>query len=352
MMEKMIWPERLRNLATLFVIMIHVSAPIAMERTDYSSSSWWTGNLWCSIGRPAVPMFVMLSGFLLLSRTYALSEFLKKRFMRVVIPALVWIPIYSFYNYKAHNKPATILEALRGMIEGPVHYHLWFLYLIIGLYLTYPVLAPFVRQAKESEIWYFLIVCLFGTWGIKIIEYYGGFESMLYFELFTNNAIYFVGGYYLAHKTCVDELSESTLFKPWRVTVSQMRLIALALIVFGTFITAYGTWYESAQDGKFFPFFYDYLSPSPTICAVGWFLFVKYTLHTGKLAHWETEIATASFGIYLAHPLVRDWWSESGYWQDRYHPAKCIPIIVALVFIITFIAVLLIRVVPGGKKIT
>ena len=351
-MEKLIWPERLRNLATLLVIIVHVSAPIAMERTDYDSTEWWAGNFWCSIGRPAVPLFVMLSGYLLLVRTYSLREFLTKRFTRVVVPAIFWIAVYSFYNFKAHHNPATLVDAVKGVIEGPVHYHLWFLYLIIGLYLTYPVLAPFVRQADERDIWYFLAVCLFGTWGVKTLNYFVHIDSMLYIELFTNNAIYFVGGYYLALKPAIDDTAINSKFVAWKLTKRQIIGLAAGMIIVSTAITAYASWSSSKAQGSFFGYYYDYLSPLVTCAAVGWFMLVKYTLNNRQLATWETDLAAASFGIYLVHPLVRDWWSEAGYWQDRYHPAKCIPIIVCLVLIASFIAVMAIRVIPGGKKIT
>jgi surface polysaccharide O-acyltransferase-like enzyme len=351
-MTKLVWPDRLRNLATLLVVVIHVCAPIPMQRTDYDSSAWWAGNLWCSFGRPAVPLFVMLSGYLLLSRTYGLREFLTKRFSRVVIPALFWFPIYLIYNHIAHQNPATWAEAVEHVIVGPVHYHLWFIYLIIGLYLTYPVIAPFIRQCTEREIWFFFVLCFYGTWAVKVLEYFYKIEPMLYVEFFTNNAIYFVGGYYLSYKVCSDEAPTDARFKPWPITKKQMLLVAIALILAGFAWTAIGSWYHSKQQGSFLGFYYDYLSPSVTLGAVGWFLFARYALNFGKLQEWEAAFSAASFGIYFAHPLVRDWWSEAGYWQDKYHPAKCIPIILFLVLITTFMAVSIMRALPGGDKVS
>jgi surface polysaccharide O-acyltransferase-like enzyme len=351
-MIKLVWPDRLRNLATLLVVMIHVCAPIPMQGTNYDSSEWWTGNLWCSLGRPAVPLFVMLSGFLLFSKTYGLRTFLTKRFSRVVIPAMFWFVIYLLYNHFSTNNPATWIDVLKHILEGPVHYHLWFIYLIIGLYLTYPIIAPFVRQSTERELWYFFSLCLYGTWGIKVLQYFYQMKPMLYLELFTNNAVYFVGGFYLATKPCKDETGAHTRFRPWSVTQKQMRLIAIGLILFGFAWTSIGSWYHSKQQGAFLGFYYDYLSPSVTFGAVGWFLFARNAFNFGKLAEWEIAFSAASFGIYFAHPLVRDWWSLAGYWQDKYHPAKCIPIVLFLVFLTTFMVVSILRALPGGEKVS
>jgi surface polysaccharide O-acyltransferase-like enzyme len=277
---------------------------------------------------------------------------MRKRFARVAIPALFWFPLYSFYNYLAHQKPANFTDALVGLIEGPVHYHLWFIYLIIGLYLTYPIFAPFARSAKESEFLFFFSVCLFGTWGVKALWDIYHIGSMLYIETFTNNAIYFIGGYYLGHKVCCDEVNLHPNIKPWPISSQQIKWLALALIFIGFASTAGLSWYASKAQGSFFPFYYDYLNPTVTIGAVGLFLFARYFLNQGILSPWESDFSTASFGIYFAHPLLCDWWSESGYWQDKYHPALCIPVLLGLVLITTFMLVLLMRIIPGGTQLT
>jgi surface polysaccharide O-acyltransferase-like enzyme len=354
MSEKLVWPDRLRNLATLLVVAIHVSAPIPMQGTEYDSSQWWTGNLWCSISRPSVPLFVMLSGFLLFSRTYPIIPFLSKRFVRVAIPALFWMVIYSFYNYFGTHEPADLVGALKGAVIGPVHYHLWFLYLIVGLYMSYPILAPFVRQATDQEMFFFFLVCFYGTWGLKTSMDFFHIKPMLYLELFTNNAIYFIGGYYLAHKPCLDEISatDHPRFRPWRITQKQMVWAAIGLILLSFAGTSIGSWYHSKAQGFFFPYYYDYLTPTATIGAAGWFLFAKYAFNRGSLGTWEVDLSAASFGIYLMHPMVIDWWSQAGYWQDKYHPALCIPVLVGLVMISAFMAISIIRVLPGGDKVT
>ena len=101
------WPDRLRNLATVMVIGIHVAAPVAHGFPDQNSWWWWYGNFWNSLTRAGVPLFVMLSGFLLLGKDYDLGYFLKRRFSRVVVPALFWMAVYSIYNHIRLGAPAT-----------------------------------------------------------------------------------------------------------------------------------------------------------------------------------------------------------------------------------------------------
>ncbi|MCB0577334.1 MAG: acyltransferase family protein, partial [Saprospiraceae bacterium] len=215
--RSMAWADRLRNLATLLVIGIHVSGSVAQESSGFDTFSWWSGNLWDSLARPAVPLFVMLSGYLLLSKDYELGDFLKKRFSRVVIPALFWMIIYSFYNYFSKGSPATVAEAIRGIVERPVHYHLWFIYLIIGLYMVYPILRPWVRNAREHDFLYFFACCVLGTWVYKILWEFFGISIGIYFELVCNNCGYFVLGYYLGHKAAAGEDGAGAHIRPWRL---------------------------------------------------------------------------------------------------------------------------------------
>ena len=346
------WADRLRNAATLLVIAIHVSSPIAHGYSNFDTWHWWAGNWWDALGRPAVNLFVMLSGFLLLGKDYPTGNFLRRRFVRVLIPSLFWMALYLLYMHIAKNDPATIGQALVKIVRGPVHYHLWFIYLILGLYLTYPLLRPWVRQAKDADFWYFFIVCALGTWLYKILATFFGIRIGLYWEPFTNQLGHFVLGYYLGVKVLAGETSPLPGIAPWRLNRRQMVALAWALIVGGTVTTAVGGYWHSTANGAFQPYFYDYLTPNVTLSAAGWLLLARHSWNTRPLLEIETEFAAASFGIYLAHVFVIDWWGQCGYWHSKVHAAKGVPILIGLVTLFSFTAVQFIRALPFGKKIT
>ena len=349
------WADRLRNIATVMVIAIHVAAPVAHVPTDIHTLWWWTGNFWNSISRPGVPLFVMLSGFLLLGKDYPLAMFLKRRFSRVVIPALFWMCVYSLYGYLGKNSPATIGEVLRNIINGPVHYHLWFIYLIMGLYLVYPVLRPWVKSAGEREFLYFFTMSIIGTWCYKILALFFNLQIGIYFELFSNNCGYFVLGYYLGTKALRGEGSASDKIMPWQFSGRQMVLLGIGLVVLGTAGTAIASYVVNLNfvpGTEFNVFFYDYLTPNVGISAIGWFLVVRFGLHKRELLDVEKEFAAASFGIYFAHVLIMDWWGQCGYWHSGQHPFRGIPVLIGMVVSMTFMGILLLRCLPGGKKIT
>jgi len=350
------WPDRLRNLATVMVIGIHVAAPIAHgEGLDFNGSWWWAGNFWNSLTRPAVPLFVMLSGYLLLGKDYPLPDFLKKRFSRVVIPAVFWMLIYCFYNYMAKGSPATLGEALKSIITGPVHYHLWFIYLIIGLYLVYPILRPWVRTASNQDFLYFIVLWSIGTWVAKALYSFAQMPMGIYFELFTNNCGYFVMGYFLGNRVIMNHGTETTHEAPvQRTAISVHPYLPLGLIILGTSGTMLASYWINTffGEGHTNVYFYDYLTPNVAISAIGWFLLAKTAFNGKPLLDIERDFSTASFGIYFAHVLVMDYCGKLGYWHSMAHPIFVAPLLAAMISILTFLAISLIRVLPGGNRVT
>ncbi len=351
MQQLLPWADRLRNAATVLVIAIHVAAPVVQEYPDFNTTHWWSGNFWNSLGRPAVNLFVMLSGFLLFGKQDSTGTFLRKRFTRVLIPSLFWMLIYMIYGHIANNDPATASQILPKLIRGPVHYHLWFIYLILGLYLMYPVLRPWVQQAKESEFRYFFLLCIVGTWGYKILITFLDIKIGLSLELFTNQLGHFVLGFYLGNKVAAGEQAPVPGIAPWPLTRRQLVALGWALIACGTAATALGGYWHSSSAGVFQPFFYDYLTPTVTTSAVGWLLLARHSWNKRPLLEVESLFAAASFGIYLAHVIVIDWLGECGYWHSKSHAARTIPVMIGMVTVFSFTVVLLIRALPFGKKI-
>ena len=401
------WPDRLRNLATVMVIGIHAAAPIAHgEGSDFNSSWWWSGNFWNSLTRPAVPLFVMLSGYLLLGKDYSLPDFLKRRFSRVVIPAIFWMLIYCLYGYLANGSPATIGAALKSLVTGPVHYHLWFIYLIIGLYLVYPILRPWVRTASNQDFLYFFVMWSIGTWIYKALAVFAQMPIGIYFELFSNNCGYFVMGYFLGNRVSMKDEVGSMKYDvgSMKDEVGSMKYevgsrkddvgsmkdevgsrkdelpndpgtnkihhtsyfilhtsyfilhnsIPWLLIVVGTAATMVSSYIINTffWNGHTNVYFYDYLTPNVAISAIGWFLLAKTAFNSKPLLDIERDFSAASFGIYFAHVLVMDYCGKLGYWHSLAHPIFVAPMLTTMIASLTFLAIALIRVLPGGQRVT
>lgn len=350
------WADRLRNIATFLVVAVHVAAPVAMDFNEYHSFWWRCGNFWNSLARPGVPIFVMLSGFLILRKDEATGSFLKKRFVRVLFPALFWMAAYSFYNFQANGGPNSAREFFVGLFEGPVHYHLWFIYLILGLYLMFPILRPWVRSAREADFLYLFGLCALASWGYKICSVFFGLHFGLQWEFFTNNIGYFVLGYYLGTKPLYGghATANGERLAAWNFSKSQMLTLALLLISIGTASTMWGAFWTktSLTDPEAHKYFYDYLTPNVGMAAIGWFLLVRHFGDRAPIFEVEKLLSAASFGIYFLHVMVLDWLSEIGYWHSMRHEFFILPGLLILAFGFSFLFVLLIRALPFGSKIT
>ncbi|MCB0533434.1 MAG: acyltransferase family protein [Lewinellaceae bacterium] len=346
------WADRLRNAATLLVIIIHVSAQVAQNFPGPGAGHWWAGAAWDALGRPSVNLFVMLSGFLLFGKNYPTDIFLKKRFVRVLIPALFWMAVYLVYNFFAHGDPATLGQALAHVLEGPVHYHLWFIYLILGLYLMYPVLRPWVQQAPERDFRYFFVLCILGTWVYKTLLYCFDLRFGLSIELFTNHLGHFVLGYYLGNKAAAGEAVTRPGIEPWGYTRSRLVIGGWVLIALTTAVSLLATYGLSVRHGIFQPFFFDYLTPTSTMGAAGWMLLARHGWNTRPIRQVESRFAATSFGIYLIHVLLMDGLTVLGFGHSFIHPVLGIPVVAAAVALLSFAAVSLIRTLPFGKNIT
>lgn len=351
------WPDRLRNLATAMVVLIHVAAPIAHAAgADFDSSKWWAGNFWNSISRAGVPLFVMLSGYLLLGKDYPLGDFLRKRFSRVAVPALFWMLVYSYYGHLAKGKPATWEELFRNIITGPVHYHLWFIYLILGLYLVYPILRPWVRAATDRDFLYFFLLCAIGTWGYKMSQYFFQLKIGIMFELVTNHGGYFVLGYFLGNRVeCAakgQDMGRGLFLKQEGRWLFRAWLPAVFIVV-GTAVTLLASYWVNTgwAHEKNQIFFYDYLTPNVSMAATGWFLLAKTAMNRSPLLDVERSFAAVSFGIYLVHVLVMDWWGIAGYRHSTVDPWCGVPALAFMVMAMSFLATSLIRALPGGGRV-
>ena len=190
--ERIFYLDELRALAILLVILCHAAQffPPAM---DYSSLP--VSLSYISVGRIGVPLFLMISGALLLGKDYSLSSFFKRRFSRVIIPVIFWkiIAIIGFLIFFGW-----VLKDFVQFTEDYLKIS-WFIYTIIGLYLLMPIYNSFVKEHGPRGAGYFLLI-----WFCAMILFSFDlrFEKTFYY-LWDSVGTYIgypVLGYYLANK--------------------------------------------------------------------------------------------------------------------------------------------------------
>lgn len=189
----------LRCLACTVVVLAHSSSTFVIQY--FGSFNYWAGNIITSLCRLAVPVFLMISGSLLLDENY---EFTKKKWLnhikKMVIYLVFWSAACAVFNKIAlpvltHGE-ISVFEIAKEFILGPTY--LWFMYMIIGLYMILPLLRLWVKKENKKQIKYFIILGIISAYIIPQIARVGSLYSD-YFGLinsFINKLnLKYAGGY-------------------------------------------------------------------------------------------------------------------------------------------------------------
>lgn len=327
MVEKDCWLDNLRAIATISVICLHVSAPVVQKFKEIPLLTWQIGNLFDSAVRFCVPVFFMISGALILNRDYEIKEFLRKRIYRIVLPFLFWSVIYVAYNtFVSGTKSVALSDFFKKLVIGLLHgaeYHLWFIYVLIGLYLFLPILRAWVKSASELELRYFILIWLVTIlYGAPGLNSYLPNISLLNFSGYIG---YFVLGYYL--------------FKYGTAN----KYLIFGLIIVGFLSTVLGTLFASKVQNGLVVYFYNYLTFNVAINSAGMFLLIKnYEFKSKMIRKGLAIVSKHSFGIYLSHVLVLSELKKGGLYWKFANPIISIPITtIACLLISTLILFLL-----------
>ncbi len=312
--QKLTWIANLRCIATIGVISLHVAAPILYQYHTLSTNTWWIGNLYDSTVRCCVPIFVMITGALLLSKEESIGVFLKKRFLRIVLPFIFWSLFYISINLilkLQNNEIITLTETIKWVfseLSKGSSFHLWYVYMIIGVYLIVPIIGKFVRNANEKEILYFLII-----WFITIISqlpFIVLFKLHIELTYFSGYIGYLVLGYYLSLKK-----------------IDCTKIISYTLLLTGILVTAIGTYLLSVKNNRFTETLYNYLTPNVAMAASGLFILIQnQKIQTKTLSPIRDLINRYSYGIYLIHIFVLTVLHKAGIDYTFIHPLIGIPI--------------------------
>ena len=155
--------DLIRTVAIILVILLHASIqpyPNIGLMSPQGVQIWWASNIYDSIARVCIPLFVMLAGVLLLQPSKAdepLKTFFKKRLSRIGVPFLFWGATYFAWRFFANGEVLTINSIVQGILTGP-YYQFWFLYLLLGLYLVTPILRVIIKHAEWKIIKYFIFI--------------------------------------------------------------------------------------------------------------------------------------------------------------------------------------------------
>ena len=341
--ENINWINNIRLVALYAVIILHCSAPLLMQFGKVPQTDWWAADILNALSRFGVPVFVMVTGALLLHREYDTVDFLKKRITRVVVPFLFWSLIYVWYSW--HNEEISFgsdvwvnIKQVLHLLKNGSSYHLWYVYMLIGLYFFIPVISKYVRNSSENDILYYLIV----WFGVMMLSqpYLMRFNPSVDMHYFAGYAGYLVLGHYLAFKD---------------FTGKNLRLWMALLFIFSVALIAVGTWFIIVYTKLPGTMLYEPVNPAVLMLATSAFIWFKLTIPKVSpiIIRIRDFTGTYNYGIYLGHALVLYFLDDPfGVSFKMGMPILSIPFTALVCFMITLALVWIINKIPFGKWVS
>lgn len=300
-----------RVFACAAVITAHVSTWVIYSNPSLENSEWWISNFFDAAMRWPVPVFIMVTGALLVPKARATTaqNFWQQRLPRVILLAVFWSSIYLLISHFITHNLAQVGFMLVAMGNQPF-FHLWYLYLAILLYL----LLPFVQKALDSNSIHTTIVMIVLSFMISTVAGWPEFEGRyIILTVFAYVAYLAIG-----HIVCnLPKLST-------RAFIGNIAIVCACWLTTSSLSAVLLPRFGSA--GWEFMF-----SMTQVVVAIMAISVIRLLLSV----EWQWNVAPLArltLGIYAIHPLWVLALSKLGITGLSYGPALGIPITSALVF--------------------
>lgn len=254
-----------------------------------------------TVGRLGVPIFLLISGYLLLNRRYDndndVKKFYKNNLISLILVTEIWIIIYNVFIVIYNNQNFDIYILIKEMffVEKVPLRNMWYMPMIIGIYIAIPYLSKIVHTFSLKSlnipiIMVFILTFILPTINIILktfkLEQYGNLLDISF--LGGIYGIYIVSGYFISNK----------IFK----NIKTIRIVFMSIIffIFSCVIqifeynnnVEYNIWYNS-------PLLY--------LCTLNLFeLFTRINTEkmSNKIKKVVTYISKISLAIYFIHIIV------------------------------------------------
>lgn len=328
------WIDLLRVVAIVLVVVSHCcdhfTALYGIDEQGYR-----LGSIIGSLVRPSVPLFAMMTGVLLfpVRRDMTLTGFYKKRIGRLLLPLIFWSIVLPVVNFLAYNyiwtKPTNISLAAPYTIENLVNHlytwifnfnydtiPLWYLYMLIGIYLVFPIVSRWLETASDKDIrtvlyiWVVSLVIPYIQHIAPVLGYQGNYGNMGILGLCSWNS--FGSFYYVSGFMGYMILAHYLMLHPVKWSNRKLLIVSIPMFLVGFVITLWGYMsMMSTSDWVLIEMFWSFCSINVFMMTLPVFLWAQRW--DKKVSLFVTRLAIMSFGVYLCHFSLVQWGYEVFY---------------------------------------
>lgn len=326
--------DALRVAAAFTVVWLHISAGVVSTHPDAHRLAWWVGNVADAFSRWCVPAFVMISGALLLAQPCEAAplHFYRRRVGRLIVPLVFWTVFYIAFR-AFQDGHFNVLPAAQSIVQGKPYFHLWYFYMLMGLYLVTPFIRPLIATGSRQLTGVAVVVLfLMASAHSTVASLVGGRPAATFLAIFPSFIAYFVAGHYL----------RALSVRIPRVTLVIVAVSCGALIALGAGVLLGSLGVSGVR------VMYGYLNPLVILMSLAIYqiaLQMPLQMDTGPTpqlagvpgtaSRWVCRLAPVTLGIYAIHPFWMVVVGEVGLSGLSIHPAVGIPLTTGVVFVLS-----------------
>ncbi len=333
----------LRIIACIMVVGIHTAVE-GWYSISPRSYTWTVLNFYDTVFRPAVPLFIMISGSLFLRKEHIdLRHLWAKNILHLFVIYAVWVVFYAVMNNGIHKSIADPSLVWKEVTGPTPQYHLWYLRTLMNLYAIAPLLWLLVRAMDRKMFrYYFGLFFVFGIiratlsdlpflpkWILEQMNLFIDMDLVRY-------AGYFILGYFLSVYDPGENISFGKVLTVYVVTV----FLAAGL---NQWIAVAGDWPTQALYGNF-----SLPVALETVCLF-WLVRKKCSgmSFSADKQRWILNISGSTLFVYLIHPfLIKRLQIHLHFYTTNYNVLFSVPLTVLLVFTLASMTGMLLEKVP------
>lgn len=336
---RIVYLDALRVVSMFAVMVIHISATGYKEAVP-GSVPWGICLIYNSITRFAVPVFVMISGAVHLnpSKEITMDTVLRKTGNTLVI-FFAWSLLYALADTVGQFplfSGGYFLAALQKTATG--HYHMWYLYMLAGLYLATPFLRPVAADRRLLK--QFIVLAFLLNHCARLLCAVPAIEKTAQTVMRSADPGLFSG--YLGYCCLGYYLHTAEFSKRKGNTFAFLSAALMAAVIASSF-------FFDMQD-----IIFDEKMPHIFLYSAATFLIFKSNAEklerSGKICHLISLLVPCSFGMYLLHPAGNFALRWAGLYALAFDPILCVPLCSVLVFTASFVVVNVIRKISWFRK--
>ena len=346
--KRLVHYDLVRVIAIFAVIVVHTSGTLYRVTAPVTSFNWQVSNVYSTMGKFSICIFMMVSGLLFLNpkKNIEIKSLYRKNILRIVSAFIFWSLAYALFGLWVKIgtngfSGSYIHDFFIDVVNG--NYHMWFCYMIIGIYMIVPFLRLICSDEKLMK--YFLILSIIMASIIPVVQLLpdavsqplGIVVGQLRVTLVMGWVGIFVLGYYLSYCN-ITRKAEITSY------VLGILSLVFTIIVNGVM---------SVRNGQSYEPLYDLTNINILLTAIA--VFIYFRLHVSKVDFSERSkkfillLSECSFGVYFIHVFMIIMFQQYALAQKLYNAVIAVPVLSAGVFILSTIAIYIFRKIPFAR---